>query len=125
MPCLMPSVRPTFAAHCLVLALRSPVFKAELCGPMRELGGAAQPIAVEDMQPEVFRAMLHFIYTDSMDRSDDDLGRDYHGRNCDMVRHLLMAADRYAIERLKLTCQSILCRNLDVKNVATTLALAD
>ncbi|KAG2582504.1 BTB/POZ and MATH domain-containing protein 2-like [Panicum virgatum] len=115
----------TFAAHRLVLALRSPVFKAELCGPMRELGGAAQPIAVEDMQPEVFRAMLHFIYTDSMDRSDDDLGRDYHGRNCDMVRHLLVAADRYAIERLKLTCQSILCRNLDVKNVATTLALAD
>jgi len=52
----------TFAAHRLVLALRSPVFKAELCGPMRELGGAAQPIAVEDMQPEVFRAMLHFIY---------------------------------------------------------------
>jgi len=52
----------TFSAHRLVLALRSPVFKAELCGPMRELGGAAQPIAVEDMQPEVFRAMLHFIY---------------------------------------------------------------
>jgi len=52
----------TFSAHRLVLALRSPVFKAELCGPMRELGGAAQPITVEDMQPEVFRAMLQFIY---------------------------------------------------------------
>ncbi|KAG2582502.1 BTB/POZ and MATH domain-containing protein 1-like [Panicum virgatum] len=110
----------TFAAHQLVLALRSPVFKAELCGLMREAGGAAQPIDIEDMQPEVFRAMLHFVYTDSMDHSDDDFGR-----NCDMVRHLLVAADRYAIERLKLTCQSILCRNQDVKNVATTLALAD
>ena len=112
----------TFAAHRLVLAMRSPVFKAELCGPMR--GAGAQPIAIEDMQPDVFRAMLYFIYTDSMDHNDD-LGRDYHGKNCDMVRHLLVAADRYAIERLKLTCQSILCSNLDVKNVATTLALAD
>jgi speckle-type POZ protein len=36
-----------------------------------------------------------------------------------------VAADRYAIERLKLICQSILCNNLDVQNVATTLALAD
>ncbi|TVU42676.1 hypothetical protein EJB05_09096 [Eragrostis curvula] len=33
--------------------------------------------------------------------------------------------DRYDVARLKLICQSILCKNLDVKNVATTLALAD
>ncbi|KAJ1267827.1 hypothetical protein BS78_07G087600 [Paspalum vaginatum] len=112
----------TFAAHKIVLAMRSPVFKAELCGPMREVG--SQPIVIEDMQPDVFRAMLYFIYTDSMDH-DDDLARDYHSKNCDMVRYLLVAADRYAIERLKLICQSILCNNLDVQNVATTLALAD
>nr|CAB3482461.1 unnamed protein product [Digitaria exilis] len=112
----------TVAAHRVVLAMRAPVFKAELYGPMREVGKEA--IVIEDMQPDVFRAMLCFIYTDSMDRSDD-LGRDYHCGNCDMVRHLLVAADRYAIERLKLTCQSILCNNLHVRNVATTLALAD
>ncbi|KAF8691988.1 hypothetical protein HU200_039933 [Digitaria exilis] len=90
----------TVAAHRVVLAMRAPVFKAELYGPMREVGKEA--IVIEDMQPDVFRAMLCFIYTDSMDRSDD-LGRDYHCGNCDMVRHLLVAADRYAIERLKLT----------------------
>jgi speckle-type POZ protein len=114
----------TFAAHRLVLALRSPVFKAELCGPMRESSGTQHPIVIEDMQPDVFRAMLYFIYTDSMDYNDD-LKRDYHSGNCDMVRHLLVAADRYAVERLKMTCQSILCNNLHVRNVATTLALAD
>ncbi|CAL5007497.1 unnamed protein product [Urochloa decumbens] len=113
----------TFAAHRLVLAMRSPVFKAELCGPMRE-AGTERPIVIEDMQPDVFRAMLYFIYTDSMDYNED-LKRDYHSGNCDMVRHLLVAADRYAVERLKLTCQSILCSNLHVRNVATTLALAD
>lgn len=41
-----------------------------------------------------------------------------------MVRHLLVASDRYA-NRLKLICQSILCDGLSVQNVATTLALAD
>jgi speckle-type POZ protein len=35
------------------------------------------------------------------------------------------AADRYAIERLKIICQSIIGKNLDVDNVSTTLALAD
>ncbi|TKW08278.1 hypothetical protein SEVIR_6G019200v4 [Setaria viridis] len=114
----------TFAAHRLVLAMRSPAFKAELCGPMRESGTVQHPIVIEDMQPDAFRAMLYFIYTDSMDYNDDLL-RDYHSGNCDMVHHLLVAADRYAVERLKLTCQSILCKNLHVRNVATTLALAD
>jgi len=114
----------TLAAHRLVLAMLSPVFKAELCGPMREVGMGTRPIVIEDMQPDVFRAMLYFVYTDSMDHHDD-LSRDYYSKNCDMVRQLLVAADRYAIERLKLICQSILCNNLDVQNVATTLALGD
>jgi speckle-type POZ protein len=42
-----------------------------------------------------------------------------------MVRHLLVAADRYAMERLKTECELILCKSLDVETVATTLALAD
>ena len=42
-----------------------------------------------------------------------------------MVRLLLVAADRYAMDRLKLVCQSILCEDLSVDTVATTLALAD
>jgi speckle-type POZ protein len=43
----------------------------------------------------------------------------------EMIWHLLAAADRYAMERLKLVCQSILCKNLNVETVATTLAIAD
>ncbi|KAL6843187.1 hypothetical protein ACP4OV_026900 [Aristida adscensionis] len=42
-----------------------------------------------------------------------------------MIWHLLAAADRYAMDRLKLICQSVLSKNLNVENVATTLALAD
>ncbi|CAL4997540.1 unnamed protein product [Urochloa decumbens] len=108
----------TLAAHKLVLAMRSPVFKAELYGPMRE--GSAKLVTIEDMQPAVFRALLHFIYTDSLPDMDD-LGQD---ANCEMMRHLLVAANRYGVDRLKLVCQSIMCDKIDVKNVATTLGLA-
>lgn len=42
-----------------------------------------------------------------------------------MVKHLLVAADRYAMERMKLMCESILSKRIDVHSVAATLALAD
>uniref|UniRef100_A0ACD5V5U6 Uncharacterized protein n=1 Tax=Avena sativa TaxID=4498 RepID=A0ACD5V5U6_AVESA len=103
----------TFAAHKIVLAMRSPVFKAEFYGPMRQRG--AQAVTIGDMQPNVFKALLHFLYTDDLDGNDRG----------EMIRHLLVAADQYAMERLKLVCQSFLCENLEVQNVATTLALAD
>ncbi|CAL5003247.1 unnamed protein product [Urochloa decumbens] len=108
-----------FTGHKVVLAARSLVFKAELYGPMREAG--TEPIVIKGMQPDVFRALMHFIYNDSLPPLDDLEADDY----MEMVRHLLVAADRYAMERLKLMCQSILCENLGVQTVATTLALAD
>ncbi|EAZ06057.1 hypothetical protein OsI_28297 [Oryza sativa Indica Group] len=110
----------SFAAHKLVLAARSPVFKAEFYGEMIERGTFS--IDIKDMQPSVFRALLHFIYTDVLPADIGDLeGDDY----VEFIRHLLVAADRYAMDRLKLMCQSILGKYVDVKNVATTLALAD
>jgi speckle-type POZ protein len=106
----------TVEAHRFVLAMRSPVFKAELYGAMREAARTGQSITIEDMQPAVFRALLHFIYTDSVPAKDLDT---------EMIRLLLLAADRYAMERLNLVCQSILCQGLNADTVATTLALAD
>ncbi|KAF7063363.1 hypothetical protein CFC21_069887 [Triticum aestivum] len=73
------------------------------------------------MQPAVFKSFLHFIYTDSMpsmDELEDDDKRE-------MVKHLLVAADKYAMERMKMICEGMLCKSLDVENVATILALAD
>jgi speckle-type POZ protein len=108
-----------FTAHKMLLATRSPVFRAELYGPMRE--GGNEPIVIEDIQPEVFKALIHFMYRDTLPPFDDLEADDY----VEMIRHLLVAADRYAMERLKLMCQSILCESLHVQTVATTLALAD
>ncbi|KAL6843277.1 hypothetical protein ACP4OV_026990 [Aristida adscensionis] len=73
------------------------------------------------MKPPVFKALLRFIYTDSLPVMDDLDGDD----NEVMVKHLLVAADRYAMERMKLVCESILSKRLDVENVAATIALAD
>ncbi|XBI93314.1 hypothetical protein VPH35_030183 [Triticum aestivum] len=93
-----------FPAHGIVLATRSPVFKAELYGPMR--GKCGQNITVKDMQPTVFKALLHFIYTDalpSIDKIDDEEKKKW----------------------MKMICEDILCETLDVETVATTSALAD
>ncbi|KAL6843184.1 hypothetical protein ACP4OV_026897 [Aristida adscensionis] len=108
----------TFTAHKVVLAARSPVFKAEFFGPAREMGSGI--LTVEEMYPSVFRAMLHFIYGDVLPPTIDTSAHDYS----ETVQCLLVAADRYAIERLKLICQSILAKSLSVDTVAKTLDLA-
>ncbi|CAL4983186.1 unnamed protein product [Urochloa decumbens] len=106
-----------FAAHRCVLAARSPVFMAELFGPMKEK--TMSYIRIDDMDARVFKAMLQFIYTDTMadiDKEDDALV---------ITQHLLVAADRYDLERLKLICEDNLCKYIDASTVATTLALSE
>ncbi|CAN6354620.1 unnamed protein product [Urochloa humidicola] len=110
-----------FHAHKAVLAVRSPVFMAELYlyGGMKEDG--MESIVIDDMQPVVFGALLRFVYTDVLMVPGDMEGDEYR----EMVWHLLEAADRYGMERLKMICESILCRSLDGNTVEMTLALAD
>ncbi|KAJ1276438.1 hypothetical protein BS78_05G214400, partial [Paspalum vaginatum] len=105
----------TFTAHRNVLAARSPVFMAELYGSMRERAGRVQ---VSDVEPEVFRAFLHFIYTDMVPEMGD-------GDRTLMAQHLLAAADRYGLERLKSNCEDVLGSYVDVDTAATTLVLAE
>uniref|UniRef100_A0A0E0LSJ2 BTB domain-containing protein n=1 Tax=Oryza punctata TaxID=4537 RepID=A0A0E0LSJ2_ORYPU len=110
-----------FTAHSVVLAARSPVFMAEFYGPMRAERG--QQIVIQDVQPVVFKALLHFMYTDSFSPAvNHDLSRDEWQ---ELVKHLLIAADRYAVEGLKTICENALCKSLSVDNVATIVALAD
>lgn len=112
-----------FAAHRIILAARSPVFDAELygSGSATETDDGAHAVTVRDMRPATFRALLHFVYTDSLPAMSH-LGMD---ERRELVQHLLAAADRYAIDRLKVMCEHILARTLHVENAATTLALAD
>ncbi|GJN20927.1 hypothetical protein PR202_gb08365 [Eleusine coracana subsp. coracana] len=111
----------TFRAHRCVVAARSPVFKAELFGAMRlRQSNAAAAIRVHDMEPQVFNALLHFVYTDSLPPEIEE------GDEVAMAQHLLEAADRYVMPRLKLACEEKLCGCLsDACTAATTLVLAD
>ncbi|XP_020109421.1 BTB/POZ and MATH domain-containing protein 2-like [Ananas comosus] len=109
----------TFAAHRCVLAARSPVFRAELFGPMKEK--TMQCIKIEDMDAAVFKAMLHFMYRDSLHQLEELTTES----PTSMLQHLLAAADRYGLERLKSICEGELCKDIDVSTVATTLALAE
>lgn len=100
-----------FHAHKFMIAVRSPVFKAKLYGSM------ANSITIDDMEPAIFKAFLRFVYTDSLPAMEDLDGN----VNCKAIRELLVAADRYAVKRLKLICEDILCKGLDVENIAATL----
>ncbi|CAL5011154.1 unnamed protein product [Urochloa decumbens] len=107
------------SAHKMVLASRSPVFMEKFYGLEGEKNVGS--VTVEDVRPDVFRALLHFVYTDSLPDMDDLGGEDRK----EVIRHLLLAADRYKVKRLKLTCEDSLCNSLSEDSVATALAFAE
>ncbi|CAL4986663.1 unnamed protein product [Urochloa decumbens] len=72
----------------------------------------------DTFRARVFKALLHFIYTDSLPQIDKD-------DTVVMAQHLLVAADRYGMERLKLVCEDILCTYINISTAATTLVLAE
>ncbi|KAL6564300.1 BTB/POZ and MATH domain-containing protein 2 [Orobanche minor] len=113
----------TFSAHKLVLAARSPVFRAQLYGPMKDQN--TQFIKVEDMEAPVFKALLHFIYWDALPDFEELTGLNSKWASTLMSQHLLAAADRYGLDRLRLLCEAKLCEEVAINTVATTLALAE
>lgn len=131
----------SFAAHKLILAARSPVFMAEFFGNMKEK--SSQSVEIEDMEGEVFKALLQFIYTDAVPEFRQQAEVDADAVYTDsvpefeqqedvdaeaatvMAQHLLAAADRYGLDRLKLICARELSGGINVDTAATALALAE
>lgn len=70
--------------------------------------------------------MLHFVYRDNL-IDDDELSAS--NSECSifdtLAGKLMAAADKYEMPRLRLLCESYLCKHISVNSVATTLALAD
>lgn len=58
------------------------------------------------------------VYTDSLPPCGDD---DYDAAT---MQHLLVAADRYGLDRFKVMCEERLRKSIDVSTVTSTLALA-
>uniref|UniRef100_A0A0E0M7V1 BTB domain-containing protein n=1 Tax=Oryza punctata TaxID=4537 RepID=A0A0E0M7V1_ORYPU len=103
-----------FSAHRCVLAAQSPVFSVELFGSMKE-SDRAGVVRIDDMEAQVFKALLRFMYTDSLPEMEEEDA---------MCQHLLVAADRYNLDRLKLICEDRLCRYIGVGTVVNILTLA-
>lgn len=98
-------------AHKAVLAARSGVIAATL-----EKGeGERIPnrLDLTDVEHDVLREMLRFIYTDNAPNMEGIAGE------------LLVAAHRYGLQRLKVMCEEALFSNLSVETAADLLALAD
>ncbi|XDV13454.1 hypothetical protein PO909_001855 [Leuciscus waleckii] len=126
-----------FQAHKAILAARSPVFSAmfehemeeskkrksqenrEEMPHQRETKQMSCPlylknrVEINDVEAEVFKEMMFFIYTGKAPNLDK------------MADDLLAAADKYALERLKVMCEDALCTSLSVENAAEILILAD
>ncbi|PPD98358.1 hypothetical protein GOBAR_DD04607 [Gossypium barbadense] len=77
----------------------------------------------EDSQGDL--ALLHFIYWDALPDMEELMGSTSKWASTLVAQHLLAAADRYALERMRLLCEAKLCEGVTINTVATTLALAE
>ncbi|EFJ44326.1 hypothetical protein VOLCADRAFT_42798, partial [Volvox carteri f. nagariensis] len=107
-----------FKTHKYLLQARSKYFHSLLNSSMRE--GRAGRAVVQDIRAPVFRALLHYVYTDSLPEGMED-----GNLETEMAQHLLAAADQMQLERLRSICERRLCETVEVDTVSYTLALAD
>lgn len=109
--CVLCSGTKEFQVHKAMLACRSPVFAAMFEHGMTE--ARSDRVNIEDIDPEVLREMLRFMYTGSAPSLDR------------MADELLAAADKYQLERLKVMCEQAMCLSLTNESACDTFILAD
>jgi speckle-type POZ protein len=73
-PCPTALPVPQIPVHRIILEARSPVFRALLNAPMRE--GQEGRVVLRDVRAPVVRALLHFVYSDSLPDELQDQGLD-------------------------------------------------
>ncbi|CAD6267793.1 unnamed protein product [Miscanthus lutarioriparius] len=93
----------------------------------RVLRGNAGEELGQEMEAPVFGAMLRFIYTDAVAELD---GKPPEAATATatttlLAQHLLVAADRYGLDRLRVMCERRLAFAVDVGSVAATLVIAE
>jgi len=98
-------------AHKLILSARSPVFAAMFHSDMKEKG--MDQIVIEEIAPDIFRALLRFIYSDQVQLTESN------------AEPLLAAANQYLLPSLKSTCEEFLIEHLTTENCVEMLTLAD
>lgn len=95
--------------HKLFLAMSSPVFEAMFFGGMAE----KDPIAILDVQPDAFRALLEYIYTDKINLT-----------SFDQACELCYGAKKYMLPHLVEECTTYLWSDLYPKNACRAYEFA-
>jgi speckle-type POZ protein len=102
-----------------MLEARSPVFKEDLSLAFATGGKRTAELQIEDMDVEVVRTLIEFIYKNRLPEKKRLL------ETAAMAERLLVAADRYMLEKLKRICEEAMCKHIGMSSVADTLALAE
>uniref|UniRef100_A0ACD5WUR0 Uncharacterized protein n=1 Tax=Avena sativa TaxID=4498 RepID=A0ACD5WUR0_AVESA len=102
-------------AHELVIAARSPTLHAAVSSAPHK-----DHVRIDDIDIPTFKAMLHFIYADELPPVSM-LGKEATA----VARDLLVAADRFGLDRMKAMCENLLCQLITTESVLATLELAD
>ncbi|CAM9780979.1 unnamed protein product [Discosporangium mesarthrocarpum] len=101
-----------FPAHRMVLSLRSEPMRAMLHSGMKET--FATEVLVKDIRPPVFRALLTYLYTDTLQlQKPED------------IMELLVVANQYTLDGLVSLCEGFLQGVLDEDNAPTLYHYAD
>ncbi|XP_049796940.1 poly [ADP-ribose] polymerase tankyrase-1-like isoform X1 [Schistocerca nitens] len=97
-------------AHSPILTARSPVFAAMLRNNMKE--AHSRQIEITDLQEDVLKQLLCFMYTDTAPQLASMLGE------------MIAAADKYDLPSLKEKCEEQIAQGLSVENAAAAALLA-
>ena len=89
----------------------SPVLTAMFQHDMEEASN--QSVTIEDIEPDVFRQLLHYLYTGDADVENEEL-----------TEPLYIAADKYQISSLRNWCSSELSETVSNENAVRLLAIA-
>ncbi|RXG71584.1 BTB/POZ domain-containing protein 6-A [Armadillidium vulgare] len=96
-------------AHKLILAMASPVFEAMFYGSLADKD--EKPIEILDVQPQAFRALLKYLYTDEI-----------NFLSFDQVCEICYAAKKYMIPPLVEECTKYIWKDLHPGNVCRAFA---
>jgi len=99
--------------HRCILASRSSFFKNMFTVGMRE--SEESIISVQDINLPTFMKLLEFIYSDQL----NDL------ESAEQAIDVLVAANKYGLDRLKRLCEKFLVQLIDLENVVELLYLSD
>lgn len=105
-----------FPCHRSVLAVSSPVFNAMFTTEMAEK--KQSEIQICWINGDTLSKMIEFIYTGELSHLPAK-------KSTDFVKDLFLAADMYALDRLKASCQLVLIQAISTENVCDLLVFAE